>query len=179
MGGGSFRVVGRAFPPVCISDLKNTAAARKRPQRILCHIVSLHMARIPILDFTDREIARVFLARDVAEAQRVESLLTNDDIDYATEIEPFVIPPFRIERTGVAFYVLVEQADLSRELCVREGLRAGILENDEERPGDADNDQASAIPELRSTMARGCLLAIIAVFVILAGLLCTAIWMQK
>lgn len=138
------------------------------------------MARIPLLDFTDREIARVFMARDVAEAQQVESLLTTDGIDYAIEVESFVIPPFRIERTGVAFYVLAEQADASRELCTRDGLHSGIVEEDVETPVDSGQNQSvSGRESAMTTVRHGCLISFIALFVILTGLLCAALWMQN
>src|SRR5262249_15581991 len=59
------------------------------------------MPRIPLLDFSDRDISRVFLARSVVEAERLEALLSGEAIDYAIELEPFVTGLSAREQTGV------------------------------------------------------------------------------
>jgi hypothetical protein len=87
------------------------------------------MSRIPLLDFSDRDISRVFLARNVEEAGRVESVFTEAGIEYAIEPEPFVmLASLGIENVGLAFYVLADDARRCIELCTTNGLKAGILD---------------------------------------------------
>jgi hypothetical protein len=87
------------------------------------------MARIPLPDFSDREISRVFLARNTEEAERVESLFNTDGIEYAIEAEPFtLLPSSGIENLGLAFYVPQDRASRCYELCETNGLEAGIVE---------------------------------------------------
>jgi hypothetical protein len=87
------------------------------------------MSRIPLLEFSDREISRVYLARNTEEAERVERLLNTDGIDYAIEAEPFLLlPSSGIENLGLAFYVPRERVARCYELCETNGLEAGIVE---------------------------------------------------
>ena len=96
------------------------------------------MARIPLLDFSDRDTTRVFLARNVEEAQRVETLFTTAGIEYAIEPEPFVLHPSSgVENMGLAFYVLVTDAGCCYQLCEKNGLAAGILEEDDQASDDS------------------------------------------
>ncbi|MGE5192649.1 MAG: hypothetical protein ACM3U2_09115 [Deltaproteobacteria bacterium] len=89
------------------------------------------MARIPLLDFSDRDISGVFIARNTAERERVEALFNADGIEYAIEVESFVLlPSSGIENMGLAFYVPQECAFRCYELCEANGLDAGIIEED-------------------------------------------------
>jgi hypothetical protein len=90
------------------------------------------MSRIPLLDFSDRDICRVFLARNLEESARVEVLFTDAGIEYAIEPEPFVLlASLGVENMGLAFYVLTNDASQCIELCKKNGLKAGILEESE------------------------------------------------
>jgi len=74
------------------------------------------MAKVPIETLSNKEIARVFIAQSVNEADHVEHLLTGKRIQYAKSMEPFIRSPtlFQSERMGVAFYVISGQADFCR-----------------------------------------------------------------
>ena len=81
-----------------------------------------------------REVARVYLAGRLAEAEQVERTLTGQGIDYAVDLEPFrtfVLGIFPSEHTGVGFYVLSGQAGFCRRALLDAGLRAGIEEDDD------------------------------------------------
>jgi hypothetical protein len=85
------------------------------------------MARVAPEDFADKEVARVYLAGELAEARRVEEILTANGVDYAVEIEPYVrMSIFSSEYAGAAFYVLAGQADFCKRTLFEAGLRAGI-----------------------------------------------------
>lgn len=82
-------------------------------------------------EFGDVAIARVYIAGNLREAQRVERVLSDGGLDYFVEIEKFrkhllgVIPR---EYDGVAFYVAAERADASRERLLAAGLRTGLVD---------------------------------------------------
>ena len=49
------------------------------------------MARVAFEDFGDgEEVVRIYLARELGEAKRVEAVLTEKGIEYAVEVEPYV-----------------------------------------------------------------------------------------
>ena len=83
--------------------------------------------------FGDEKVIRVYLAGKLREAKNVENTLNGHGIDYAVEIEPFVVYLFgflRREHKGVAFYVLPGQVDLSREKLQEAGLVKGLVDED-------------------------------------------------
>jgi hypothetical protein len=90
------------------------------------------MSRIALDDFGDKDISRVYLAGRLAEAKRVEEILTDNNIDYAVEVEPYVAT-FAVlsfgEYRGAAFYVLSGQAAFCRRVLAEAGLTVGILED--------------------------------------------------
>ena len=49
------------------------------------------MPRVAIEDFNDEEIARVYLAARFAEAQLVEAELNKHNVDYAVEVEAYLV----------------------------------------------------------------------------------------
>ena len=85
------------------------------------------MARVTLDDFEAREVSRIYLAAEVAEAKRVEQVLTANDIDYAVEVEPYVrMSIFSSEYAGAAFYVLAGQAEYCKRALFEAGLKIGI-----------------------------------------------------
>jgi hypothetical protein len=88
------------------------------------------MARIDIEEFEDRQSELIFIARNVREARRVEALLTEQGIDYAIALEPFLHGGIFgvITLTGLGFYALSGQALYCRELLGQQGLAVGVVE---------------------------------------------------
>ena len=85
------------------------------------------MARVTLDDFAEKEVARIYLAGELAEAKRVEKVLSANDIDYAVEVEPYVrMSIFSSEYAGAAFYVLSGQADFCKQALFEAGLKVGI-----------------------------------------------------
>ena len=87
------------------------------------------MARVPIEEFTEKEVARVYFAAKLAEAERVEFELEKNNIDYAVEVEPYrATAVFWVsEYKGAAFYVLAAQADFCRRILAEAGLTVGLM----------------------------------------------------
>lgn len=70
--------------------------------------------------FGDRELDLLYIAKKLADALRLENLLTEAGIDYAVEADHYhggVI--FRSERVGAFFYVLPESLEFAREILRR------------------------------------------------------------
>lgn len=91
------------------------------------------MPRLDLEDFTDKELSRIYIADRLAEAKNVESTLTEHDIDYAVEVEPFrkiVLGVLPIENPGAAFYVLAGQALIARKALFAAGLRIGLQDEE-------------------------------------------------
>ena len=88
------------------------------------------MSRVAIDEFGDREIARIYLAARLAEAQRVEAELNKHNIEYAVEVESYAVTAvLRIsEYAGAAFYVPAEQAELCCKILREAGLSTGLME---------------------------------------------------
>ncbi len=88
------------------------------------------MARIALGDFGDREIARLYLAVRMSEAQRVEAELNQHNIDYAVEVEAYMSTAvlWVSEYASAAFYVAAEQAELCSGILRQAGLCAGLME---------------------------------------------------
>jgi hypothetical protein len=88
------------------------------------------MARIDAAEFDERPNELIFIARRVSEAERVETLLTEQGIDYTIAFEPFLHGGiFGVTTlTGVGFYVLSGQALWCRQLLARHGLGVGVVE---------------------------------------------------
>jgi hypothetical protein len=84
------------------------------------------MGRIELEEFTDKVISRIFIADSVKKAEITEDILTENNIDYAVALEPFVEILAIAERNGIAFYVLSGQADYCRKLLASKGLSSGL-----------------------------------------------------
>ena len=93
------------------------------------------MPRVTLDDFGETEVSRIYLAGRLAEAKRVENILSGHGINYAVEVEPY-ITSFAIfssgEYRGATFYVLSGQADFCRRALSEAGLKSGILEDSAE-----------------------------------------------
>ncbi len=86
------------------------------------------MGRIDLEKFSDLNITRIYIAKNIKEAQSIEKLLTEKNIDYALSVEPFLPPSLlQSERMGAAFYVESTQSDICRQIIVDQGLGAGII----------------------------------------------------
>ena len=86
------------------------------------------MGRIEFDKFSDSVISRIYIAKNIKEAQSIEKLLTEKNIDYALSVEPFLPPSLlQSERMGAAFYVESTQSDICRQIIVDQGLGAGII----------------------------------------------------
>ncbi len=89
------------------------------------------MGRIEIEDFSSKDISRIFIAASIKEAQLAEDILTQNGINYAISLEPYVRMFFGTERNGIAFYVLSGQELFCRELLSSQGLVVGLTLKDE------------------------------------------------
>ncbi len=86
------------------------------------------MGRIELEKFSDLNITRIYIAKNIKEAQSIEKLLTEKNIDYALSVEPFLPPTLlQSERMGAAFYVETAQSDTCRQIITDQGLDAGII----------------------------------------------------
>jgi hypothetical protein len=91
------------------------------------------MVRVNSKDFDNKEVARIYMARRLAEAKEVEKTLTDNGINYYLEIEPFVtyiFGLFQSKRRGVAFYVVSGQANFCRQALIDEGLHEGVIDEE-------------------------------------------------
>jgi len=86
------------------------------------------MGRIDLEKFSDLNITRIYIAQNIKEAQSIEKLLTEKNVDYALSMEPFLPPSLlQSERMGAAFYVESTQSEICRQLIIDRGLDAGII----------------------------------------------------
>ena len=90
------------------------------------------MPRVALENFNDEEVARVYLAARLAEAQLVEAELNKQNVDYAVEVESYLAGAvfWVSEYRGAAFYVHADQADFSCGVLRVAGLIAGFLEKE-------------------------------------------------
>ena len=74
--------------------------------------------------FTDKDPALIYIARRLRDALRLESILTEEGLDYGVEADEYrggVI--FRTVRAGAFFYVLPEVVDRARDVMRRHGYK--------------------------------------------------------
>ena len=93
------------------------------------------MARLDFDQFLEKELSRIYIAGELAEASRVEDILTRHGIDYAVEVEPYQKPmPMLFSLgmyAGAGFFVLSGQAAFARGALLAAGLRSGIQDDGE------------------------------------------------
>ena len=71
---------------------------------------------------------QVYLAATLAEARRIEALLTARGVDYATQVEVLGRTTlFGSLRHGAAFYVTAAQAEYCRHALAQAGFSSGII----------------------------------------------------
>ena len=91
------------------------------------------MARVTLEDFGDREVVRIYIAGELGEAKRVETILAGNGIHYAVEVEPYmtssIFSIFSSGQKGASFYVVSGQADFCRRILHEAGLKVGIIED--------------------------------------------------
>jgi hypothetical protein len=91
------------------------------------------MARLNFEDFLDKEVIRVYIAGRLSEAKRVESTLDENNVDYAIDIEPFVMRVLGLFPSlymGAGLYVHPWQAAFARSTLQAAGLTTGIEEDE-------------------------------------------------
>ena len=74
--------------------------------------------------FTDKDPALIYIARRLRDALRLESILTEEGLDYGVEADEYrggVI--FRTVRAGAFFYVLPEVVDRAHDVMRRHGYK--------------------------------------------------------
>ena len=81
------------------------------------------MARFTLEEFNERQPELIYIAGSLTEAEQVEAVLHEKQIDYALNIEYFAKQSF-LGGTypGVSFYVSVHDAQDSRQSLVLRGL---------------------------------------------------------
>ena len=90
------------------------------------------MGLVDSATFDDQEVAMVYVAGRLSEGKRVEQVLSEKEIDYAVDVEPFeqrVFGLVRVEYEGVGFYVLSAQAAFCRQALREAGLVQGLVED--------------------------------------------------
>ena len=85
------------------------------------------MARVERDRFEGCRTAPVFLAVTLAEAIRVEQVLSEAGVDYVVEIEECVPGLFRSCAAGAVFYVLPEQVEYCRQRLLEARLAGGVV----------------------------------------------------
>ena len=90
------------------------------------------MPRVDPETFTDRDTAPVYIASTLAEARRVEELLTLRGVDYAVKVEELGHTLFGSPRLGATFYVESSQLTYCGSHLVAAGLGVGVLVGDEQ-----------------------------------------------
>lgn len=84
-----------------------------------------------------RDPERIFIARSLRLALRVEEWLTNCGIDYSVQAEPVGRSLlFGTDRMGAVFYVTAGQAVYCREQLTAAGFGRGVVEPEETHPPD-------------------------------------------
>ena len=91
------------------------------------------MARFTLKDFTEHQPELIYIAGNLTEAEQVEALLNEKQIDYALNVESFAkqsllggIYP------GVFFYVSVHDAQDSRKYLALRGLTDTLVLDESE-----------------------------------------------
>lgn len=89
------------------------------------------MSMVDIEEFSAKDISRIFVSGSIREAERAEALLTENGVSYAVQIEGFVNPGFFTSsvKEGVGFYVLSGQSGFCRQLLLANGLKTGLIDN--------------------------------------------------
>jgi hypothetical protein len=97
-------------------------------------LLRLHaVALVESKTLANRDPVAVFIGQTLAEARRVEDLLTQRGVDYSVQVELFGYTLLGSARYGAMFYVAVGQAQYCRSALVAAGLELGVIEKELER----------------------------------------------
>ena len=69
----------------------------------------------------------VFIAANVREAELVERLLDEKDVEYAQRLEPVPHDTSNVCYQGILFTVAEERAEECRQLLIGKGLAQGVI----------------------------------------------------
>ena len=86
------------------------------------------MARRDRDGFGDKSLALVFIAGNVREAKRAETVLATAGVDYCFDVADFTQGVLSSPRSGLGFYVEEGQATFARQTLARAKLSSGIVE---------------------------------------------------
>ena len=87
------------------------------------------MARVEPEALANHEVARVYIAGTLAEAQQVEALLGGNGVNYVVQVEQYRAGILFGPRNGAAFYVTDSQATFCRQQLTAAGFRRGLLDD--------------------------------------------------
>jgi hypothetical protein len=77
-----------------------------------------------------QDLERIFIARTLRQARKVEALLTEAGVDYAVQVEPYGRSLlFGTIRHGAAFYVAAAHAAHCRERLIGAGFEKGVVDS--------------------------------------------------
>ncbi|MDR4508792.1 MAG: hypothetical protein MRJ65_11255 [Candidatus Brocadiaceae bacterium] len=90
------------------------------------------MPRKEIHTFSENDISRIFIARNVREAKFIERIFAQNKIDYSIELESYVSTRFfgSSNYIGATFYVRTEKSAFCKELLTSHGLHSGIIDEE-------------------------------------------------
>ena len=88
------------------------------------------MARVESETLADRDLVAVYIAKTLAEARRVEELLTDRGVDYVVQPELFARTLLGSARYGAMFYVTADQARYCRSALAVAGMEPGVVEEE-------------------------------------------------
>jgi hypothetical protein len=78
-----------------------------------------------------QDLERIFIARTLRQARRVEELLTEAGVDYVVQVEPYSRSIlFGTIRHGAGFYVAATHAAHCRKRLIGAGFGKGVVESD-------------------------------------------------
>lgn len=86
------------------------------------------MARVEPEALANYELARIYIAGRLSEAQQVEELLGGNGVDYVVQVEPYRASILFGPRNGAAFYVVDTQAEFCRQHLAAAGFQRGVLD---------------------------------------------------
>ena len=88
------------------------------------------MARIESETMADQGLVAVYIAKTLAEAQRVEEVLTHQGVDYVVQPELFARTLLGSARYGAMFYVTPGQARYCRSLLAVAGMELNVVQEE-------------------------------------------------
>jgi len=90
------------------------------------------VARVDEANFSGKSVTRVWLAASLREAEEIEGIFTDEDIDYFLELEPFISGTGMLPTSpaiGVSFYILAGQVSFCQHLLLQKGFKTSLVED--------------------------------------------------